>query len=259
VEEYELVLPPPDFNGDGIVNIKDLVKLIESWGQDDPMVDTAPQFGDGTVDALDLEFLMSHWEQSVDDPTLIAHWALDEAEGTVASDSKGTSEAYVFGDPVWRPDGGQVGGAISLDGMDDHIVASLVLNPAEGPFSVFAWVQGGAPGQTVISQFNGDNWLRADPASGCLASELCASGRGGVPLRSEELITDGSWHRVGFVWDGLCRVIYVDDVPVAEDTQNGLESSIGGLKIGCGAEPTTGKFWSGLIDDVRIYNRAVHP
>jgi len=54
-------------------------------------------------------------------------------------------------------------------------------------------------------------------------------------------------------------VIYVDNIPVAEDTQIGFESSIGSLKIGCGAEPVAGTFWSGLIDDVRIYNRAVSP
>jgi hypothetical protein len=54
-------------------------------------------------------------------------------------------------------------------------------------------------------------------------------------------------------------VIYADDIPVAEDTQNGLESSIGGLKIGGGTDSAPGTFWSGLIDDVRIYNRAVNP
>ena len=262
VVEYDTGLssPSPDFSGDGIVDIKDLLRLVESWKRDDPLADIAPPpLGDGVVDALDLELLMGYWKQPVDDPTLIAHWALDEADGAIASDSKGASNGYVFGDPVWIPDGGQTGGAISLDGIDDHIVATIALNPADGPFSVFAWVQGGTPGQTVISQFNGANWLSADPASGCLMTELYAFGRGGVPLLSAVNITDGLWHRIGFVWDGVYRVIYVDDVPVAEDSQNGLESSIGGLKIGGGIDSAPGAFWSGLIDDVRIYNRGVSP
>jgi N-acetylneuraminic acid mutarotase len=260
VEEYSFVSPAPDFNGDGLVGMTDLLRVVESWEQNDPFADIAPPpFGDGVVDVLDLELLMSHWKEPVDDPTLIAHWALDEIEGGIASDSTGTSDGYVFGDPVWIPDGGQIGGAISLDGIDDHIVTSLALNPAEGPFSVFAWVQGGAPGQIAISQFNGANWLGADPASGSLVTELCESGRGGVPLLSAVNIADGLWHRIGIVWDGLYRVIYVDDVPVAEDTQIGLGSSIGGLKIGGGIDPAQGTFWSGVIDDVRIYNRAVHP
>jgi N-acetylneuraminic acid mutarotase len=76
VEEYDtrLGILSPDFNGNGIVDIKDLLKLIESWGLDNPLVDIAPlPFGDDVVDALDLEILMSFWEQPVDDPTLIAH------------------------------------------------------------------------------------------------------------------------------------------------------------------------------------------
>ena len=141
-----------DFNGDGIVDIKDLLRLIESWGQDDPLVDIAPPFGDGVVDVLDLELLMSYWEQPVDDPTLIAHWALDEAEGIVANDSAGVCDAYLIGEPVWQPDAGQVGGALMFDGVDDYVLAPLGLSPADGPFSVFAWIKGGASGQVIISQ-----------------------------------------------------------------------------------------------------------
>ena len=51
----------------------------------------------------------------------------------------------------------------------------------------------------------------------------------------------------------------MDDVLVAEDAQTGLTACYGGLQIGCGENMTPGTFWSGLIDDVRIYNRAVKP
>ncbi len=260
VEEYELIPLPPDFNGDGLVDIKDLLRLIRSWGQDDPMVDIAPPpFGDGIVDVLDLELLMSYWEKPVDDPTLIAHWALDETEGTVAYDSASQNDAFLVGGPVWQPDGGKVGGALAFDGVDDHAVAQSGLNPADGPFSVLAWIKDGAPGQVVISQLNGANWLGADPAQGCLTTELCASGRGAGPLLSGTLITDGDWHRIGFVWDGSYRTLYVDDILAAEDTQKALAGAVGGLNIGRGTNPPAGTFWSGLIDEIRIYNRAVSP
>jgi hypothetical protein len=36
-----------------------------------------------------------------------------------------------------------------------------------------------------------------------------------------------------------------------------LAGSCGGLHIGCDKDQTPGTFWTGLIDDVRIYNRAV--
>jgi hypothetical protein len=41
--------------------------------------------------------------------------------------------------------------------------------------------------------------------------------------------------------------------------QNGLEGSGGGLHIGTGNALEPGTYFSGLIDDVRIYNRVVLP
>ena len=262
VEEYDtgLSASQPDFNGDGIVDIKDLLSLIESWGQDDPLVDIAPPpFGDGVVDALDLELLMSYWGQPVDDPTLLAHWALDEIEGDTAYDSAGINDALVIGNPAWIPSDGQVQGAIQLDGIDDCAIATSVLNPAHGPFSVFAWIKGGVPGQVVISGPISANWLCTDTLTGNLMTELTSPGRSGEPMLSQTNITDGNWHRIGFVWDGSYRTLYVDDIAVAEDTQDSLEYSDGGLYLGCGKAMEPGTFWSGLIDDVRIYNRAVRP
>jgi hypothetical protein len=71
------------------------------------------------------------------------------------------------------------------------------------------------------------------------------------------VITDGNWHRIGFVWDGSHRRLYVDGVVAAEDTQAALAGSVNGLFIGCGKAMGAGTFWSGLIDDVRIYNAAL--
>jgi hypothetical protein len=78
-------------------------------------------------------------------------------------------------------------------------------------------------------------------------------------LQLQTNITDGNWHRIGLVWDGSNRTLYVDNVAVAEDTQANLEVSENSLLIGTGTAMEPGSFWSGLIDDVRIYNRAVRP
>jgi hypothetical protein len=57
----------------------------------------------------------------------------------------------------------------------------------------------------------------------------------------------------------LNRVLYVDGIEVARDTQPALAGSTNGLNIGAGNKLEAGTFWSGLIDEVRIYNRAVKP
>jgi N-acetylneuraminic acid mutarotase len=261
VEEYDtgLGIPSPDFNGDEIVDIEDLLILIEHWGTDEPLCDIAPSpFGDGVVDRKDLEVLMSYWGQEIPNPYLVAHWKLDEAEGAVASDSAGEHDGTVIGVPAWQPAGGMAGGALEFDGTT-FVIADSVLDPSVGSFSVFAWIQGGAPGQVILSQQAGDNWLMADFTAGALVTELKSSGRSAHSLTSPAVIADGDWHRIGFTWDGANRILYVDDVEVARDTQSELKSAITSLQIGCGSDRQPGTFWSGLIDDVRFYNQAVRP
>ena len=55
------------------------------------------------------------------------------------------------------------------------------------------------------------------------------------------------------------RILFVDDVEVARDTQTQFGSSREGLYIGTGNSLEPGSFFSGLIDDVRIYDRAIGP
>jgi hypothetical protein len=217
-------------------------------------------WGDGKVDQKDLEVVMSYWGQDVNDPGLVASWRLDETSGMIAADSAGTNDGTLIGNPTWQPAGGKIKGALQFDGKDDCVTTSSPLNPSEGPFSVFAWVKGGAPGQVLLSQENGANWLRAATTSGVLATELNEAGRNAAKnLLSSVVITDGAWHRVGLVWDGMTRTLYVDDVQVPQGTQGKPPSCVNGLYFGAGSSLAPGTFWSGLIDDVRIYDRAVKP
>ncbi|OHB82301.1 MAG: hypothetical protein A2Z38_00275 [Planctomycetes bacterium RBG_19FT_COMBO_48_8] len=246
-----------DFNSDGIVDVKDVVIMTEHWGENYSLCDIGPMpWGDGIVDIQDLVVLTEYIEPI--DRTLVAHWAFDETEGMFAADSAGDNDAFVIGGTEWQPGSGQVDGALQLNGVDGCAIAGAVLNPADGPFSIFTWVNGGAPGQVVVSQQGFADWLAAD-AEGNLITELKGIGRSAGPLSSETVITDGQWYCIGLVWDGSHRTLYVDGVVVAEDTQPGLEGSQMGLYIGTGKAMEPGTYFSGLIGDIRIYNRAVSP
>ena len=250
------ITPIVDLNGDGIVDAADMCIMVDHWGEDYSLCDIGPMpWGDGIVDVEDMKILAEHL---FEEPGLIAYWKLDEAEGNIAQDSINNNDSNVHGGPIWQPDGGMVAGALQLDGIDDYVITDYVLDPADGPFSVFAWIKGGASGQVVISQQSIANWLALD-AEGNLMTELQGTGRTAGYLFSETVITDGQWHRIGLVWDGSNRTLYVDDVVVAEDTQLGLVGSEMGLYIGTGKGMEPGTYFSGLIDDVRIYNRVVNP
>ena len=105
-------------------------------------------------------------------------------------------------------------------------------------------------------------WIGADPSEGKLVTGLVPppSGRTSPSaLQSEFIITDGQWRHIGFVWDGSRRYLYVDGAEVARDTGTLAppKSSDGGLYIGAGKSLDAGGLWSGLIDDVRIYDQAL--
>ncbi|MCF7973503.1 MAG: hypothetical protein K9N55_06790 [Phycisphaerae bacterium] len=254
--------PVIDFNGDYRIDIKDLQILIEHWGQDAPVVDMAPTpWGDGIVDGQDLEVFMKAYGQQLVDPSLLAHWKLDETEGDIAYDSVAENNGIVMGAALWVPDGGQTSGAIQLDGIDDSVETPFVLNPNEGVFSVFAWIKGGAPDQVIMSQKEGADWLAADD-EGCLMTALISEGRRpGRPLVSDIMVTDGNWHRIGLVWDRTYRSLYVDDELAAVDVgvQDNFPSSRAELSLGAAGSRQAGTFWSGLIDDVQVYDRVVVP
>ena len=253
------IIPIVDLNGDGIVDAADMCVIIDHWHEDYPSCDIGPApWGDGVVDVQDLVVLAEYLFEQVNDPTLVAHWPLDETEGIFADNRVGDKDAFIVGGTSWQPSGGQVDGALQLDGVSGCAITDFVLNPQDGPFGILAWIKDGVPGQVIVSQQAASNWLAVD-AKGSLMTELKGSGRSSGTLYSETVITDGQWHRIALVWDGTLRILYVDGVAVAEDAQPDLDGSQMGLYIGTGKNMEPGTYFSGTIDDVRIYNRAVSP
>jgi hypothetical protein len=51
----------------------------------------------------------------------------------------------------------------------------------------------------------------------------------------------------------------MDGGEAASDEQDGLLVPDNGLNIGCDCNLAPGSFFTGLIDDVRIYNRLIKP
>lgn len=187
---------------------------------------------------------------------LIANWKLDETQGDIAYDSVIGSFGHVYGDAIWQPNGGHENGALEFDGIDDFIGIPRVIKARPDSLSVFAWIKNGAPGQVILSQANHSDWLCANSTDGCLMSDMTSYLKTGHPLHSQTVITDGNWHHVGLVWDGSSRILYVDGIEVASDTSvTGF--LYGYLQIGAGNKLEADSFWSGLVDDVRIYNVAL--
>jgi len=58
------IIPIVDFNGDGKVDLTDLVMLIDNWGTNNTLCDIGPMpWGDGKVDIEDLKVFMTYYEK----------------------------------------------------------------------------------------------------------------------------------------------------------------------------------------------------
>jgi lysophospholipase L1-like esterase len=251
----------PDFNRDGILNLVDFAVLAQHWRASEPSLDVAPADADGVVSYPDLAGLGRYWMLC---PGLVTHWQLDETNGLVAADRLGHFDGAVHGSPIWRPQGGTIRGALELDGADDYVSAGDVLNPADGPFTIFAWVKTSRPGGVILSRSDASSsqiWLGTDPVTGALMTTLNDGGRLTRPLVSTACVTDDAWHQVRLVWDGSSRCLYMDGRSVAADTRKlaKLRPAAKDLFIGVASNLDGATFWSGLLDDIRIYNRAIKP
>jgi hypothetical protein len=252
------IIPIVDFNGDGKVDVADVSIMVEHWHTDYSLCDIGPMpWGDGFVDAQDLAVLA---EYLVEDSRPVAHWKLDEDQGSIAYDSAGIQDADLHGGPVWHSSGGKEGGALQFDGTNDYVRAPFILDPSAGSFSVFAWIKSNARGQVIISQTgeSGARWLWTDPSYGRLTTWLMHP-----PfdlLMAGSTITDNQWHHVGMVYDciRLKRYLYVDGIEVARDTNPvGGVNANGGLYFGADKTLQAGSFFSGLMDDIRIYDEVL--
>lgn len=254
--------PSPDLNADERVDFLDYANLTQSWKKDDPNIDLGPtSIGDGIVDIKDLTLLAENWLGQFLPDELKAYWKFDEASGSFAFDSIGTLKAMVIGDKLWMPEGGKVDGALKFDGLNDYASVSYAYGPAGGPFSFSVWIKDGGPGQVIISQASFADWLSIDQDGKLLVSLTTTTGRFGIPaLATDVIVNDGNWHHVHVTWNGSVRIVYIDGIEAARDSETRvLQTSTNGLYFGTDYARTAGTFWSGSIDELRIYDNVVAP
>jgi hypothetical protein len=94
----------------------------------------------------------------------------------------------------------------------------------------------------------------------CTTSSDGAPGVGGTfaatSLYGTDLLSEGAWAHLAATYDGADLRLYVDGTQVASQTQTGLiESSTNPLHLG--GDEFFGQFFDGVMDEVRIYNRAL--
>jgi hypothetical protein len=196
---------------------------------------------------------------------LVGWWKFDEAEGATASDSSGYGHAgTLIGSPKWQPTGGKVGGALELDGDGDYV--NLGKSPdfdVAEKITIAAWIKVNRfdkEWQAVIAKGDSAWRMQRVEQTDCLefaCSGLAVPGTEWGGIRGKISVNDGQWHHATGVYDGKKLSLYVDGkLDVSVNAPGKININNYPVYIGENAEQT-GRFWNGLIDDVRVYNYAL--
>ncbi len=186
------------------------------------------------------------------DPGLVAWYRFDgNADDSSGNNLHGTE----MGNPTYEP--GVFGEAISLDGDGDYVDCGLDPKFDITDFITFTYwikvVEFDKQWNTVISR--GDDSWRSSRADLNNFMEAAVGGTSGNYTYGVTPVDDGEWHHVGWVYDGTMNYLYVDgEVDATEASTGQITVSSYPLYIGDNSQ-ATGRFWTGLIDDVLIFNR----
>jgi regulation of enolase protein 1 (concanavalin A-like superfamily) len=195
------------------------------------------------------------------DPSLVGWWKFDESSGNIAYDSSGyDNNGTIYGNPQWVP--GKFEGALAFDGNGDYVnCGNSPELQIQDQITIAFWIKVEKftrDWQTVIAK--GNNSYRMGRPQWSNAMHLGIQGTTSSPypwFDGKKAVADNQWHHVAGVYDGTQGIIYIDGVLDAAQAATGqINASDFNLYIGEN-EQATGRYWNGLIDDVRLYNRAL--
>jgi hypothetical protein len=190
---------------------------------------------------------------------LVAAYGFDDGSGANAADSSGKGNTGAVSGAAWTP-AGKYGSALSFNGTSSKVVVpdadsldlttALTLEAWVRPIALSAWrtiALKERSGGIVYSLYANDPGNR--PVGQVdIGGQHNALGSGALPL--------DTWSHLAVTWDGTTLRLYVDGAQAGSTTVTGtLLDSTGPLDIG--GNDVWGEYFSGLIDEVRVYNRAL--
>lgn len=195
----------------------------------------------------------------------VAWYRMDEGTGSGTADSSGNglNGALVNG-PLWAT--GRSGKALSFDGVNDHVLVNdaPALDTISGQLTLAAWTYRSAPvaGWSVVASrqlqsSGGEHYALATKDN--VWKFIVTTSSGAKTLTGPAAVT-GSWKHVAGTYDGATMRLYIGGVLVASTAHSGSIAADSRPLVLGGNQNATGpvsELFKGLLDDVRLYNRAL--
>ena len=199
----------------------------------------------------------------------LAHWKLDDAVGPTAIDSAGGHDGTLVNNPVWVA--GKLDGGLDFDGDNDRVDAGTFDITGSG-LTMMAWFNAEtistADGR-IVSKANGTSasdawWQLSTTDSGSnrfIRMRIKAGGTTTTFADSSVNLTPGDWYFAVATYDSASgdMKLYLDGSEVASGSHSagGAVDTNPAVPVALGANGTAERFFDGVLDDVRLYDRAL--
>ena len=245
--------PPPDGGGASEVDATEPAESDSAESAapspDGPEIDAAAP--DGETDTMEPAFPVAG---------LVAHWPLDEGQGTVTGDATGNgNDGSLIDGVAWVTSAAPTlvanPSAVRLDGDDEYIELTVRTLPrAESPKTIAVWFRNSATAprlRNLVALYN-----ETDDAGIHVGfdGDRVAAWRWGDfdPILRSPQAPDGDWHHAAYSWDGSLHRLYLDGTLVASATADLRTGAIETARLGMW-EPA--EAFDGDLDEVRVYDR----
>jgi hypothetical protein len=186
---------------------------------------------------------------------LIGHWRFDEGSGDTAADTSGNGyNGTLNGGPSWVP--GKSLGALEFDGTDDYVGTGQSLLDNMSEFSLALWVSARNPSASRIGLVGQNDLIEMGFMNGNAEVWTSATGTTTTPWP----FSNDTWHHIAVVADGTNMNIYLDGELAISGGASTVNFGTSGFSVnigGGGVWDASGNWFSGQIDDVRIYDHAL--
>ena len=191
------------------------------------------------------------------EPGLVGWWRLD---GNTNDSSGNNNRGTLAGNPQWVA--GQIGDALNFDGASDHVdCGSGPSLDITGEITIAAWFYPTGSGSStyprIVDKSNGTGG--ADPgyklylrSAENYVFTLSAGGAYPISTLTAEL---NAWNYVAFITDGTQRKLFLNGA-WQEWNETALPTSSSN-PLFIGNSPAGARHFQGMIDDVRVYSRAL--
>ncbi len=198
---------------------------------------------------------------------LVAGYAFSEGSGTTTVNASGGGlHGTLVGSPAWV--GGQNGMGLSFNGSSTHIdLGTSAALGFTGSMTLSAWVYEtanvGDDGQIVAKSDSGSGWqLKSTPDTGQRTFGIAITDSTGKRIQrySSTVRALNTWYHVAGVYDATARTlnIYVNGVLSNGVLSGTVPTSQRASTVAANIGRRGGGFnIQGIVDDVRIYGRAL--